>query len=172
MKHQWEQLKWGPTKVLQSPCVQGWGHGYRGTSDQNAQAGPVQRKLFFHWFFFNDWRVISFSFCIQKAWRESRSFPVFFLSHLYFHDVAVASLMRHGLPPVPLVGGTQSGDLHKGFHFLVTHQITLHRLATDQRRKSRRLGLELGCVDRDSSWANVPALIVYRRAFPLDVWLT
>lgn len=37
----------GPTKVIISLC-EGLEHGQRGGSDQNVQAGPVQRKLFFH----------------------------------------------------------------------------------------------------------------------------
>lgn len=59
-----------------------------------------------------------------------------------------------------VVGGTLSGDLHKGFQFMVTHQIPLHCLATIQRRKQR---LALGLVvwtERVGSQADIPASII------------
>lgn len=91
--------------------------------------------------------IVLFFYLKSMMWTSV--FPsVFPLMHLF--PRCGCSVFKETRPPPPqIVGGTQSGDLHKGFHFLVTHQITQHRLATVQRRK-QETGSRVGsCGQRD-----------------------
>lgn len=56
-----------------------------------------------------------------------------YISTMWLYLCSVFKEMR--TETLPIVGGTQSGDLHKGFHLMVTHQITQLPLATVQCRK-------------------------------------
>lgn len=69
--------------------------GLRRTSNQTAQAGPVQRKLFFHSLCV---RACVYIFMYLMAWCES---PCCFWD---FSEMAALSVRRRGLPLV--VGGT------------------------------------------------------------------